>query len=185
MRVISERKRRCIMAERRTPKEAPSGSKGDQGRDAKAEFRAYKNRIEQAATSGQASAAFHAGSPVGPLMGFGPRPGHSMGLPGRGAGMPSYPVAPGLQERDTTATLLGGLGTTLRLAVELLNAGLSGGTRVLQELASSGFGPHDSCGCHGCGNCFGGCCEPCCQPSCCQPSCCGCDSCTPSVGTCC
>ncbi len=173
------------MAERRTPKESPSGSKSDQGRDAKAEFRAYKNRIEQAATTGQASAAFHPGSPVGPQMGFGPWPGHSMGLQGPGAGMPSYPVAPGLQERDTAATLLGGLGTTLRLAVDLLNAGLAGGTRVLQELASSGFGPHDSCGCHGCGSSCGGCCEPCCRPSCCQPSCCGCDSCTPSVGTCC
>ena len=168
------------MAERRTPKEPASGSKGDQGRDAKAEFRAYKNRIEQAATSGQASASFHAGSPVGPQMGFSSWPGQSMGPPGQGAGMSSYPAAAGLPERDTTATLLGGLGTTLRLAVELLNAGLSGGTRVLQELAASGSGPHGSCGCHGCGDCCGGCFE-----SCCQPSCCSCESCTPSVGTCC
>lgn len=174
------------MAERRTPKEPPSEAKGDQGRDAKAEFRAYKNRIEQAAASGQSSTAFHPGSPVGHQMGFGPWPGYHMGIPGQaaqGAGMPLYPAAPGMPGGDTATTLLGGLGTTLRLAVELLNASLSGGTRVLQELASSGIGPYG--GCHGSASCCGVSCESCCQPSCCQPSCCGCESCTPSVGTCC
>lgn len=179
------------MTERRAQKEPAAQPKSDRGRDAKAEFQAYKQRMEHAAKASQAAGAFQPGSPLGTHMGVGGWPaygGQSVGYaPAHGA--PVYPPAVVAQAGDTAANLAGGLGLTFRLAVDLLNASLAGGTKLLQEFTHSGLaawsGGKGGCGCHSSCGCAESCCEPCCASSCCQPSCCECDCCTPSVGTCC
>ena len=72
-----------------------------------------------------------------------------------------------------------GIGTTLRLGVDLLNAALFNSAKILGGFTGTyGYGHHDDGG-YGCG------CESCCEPSCCQPDCCGCECCNPGVGNCC
>ena len=97
-----------------------------------------------------------------------PPPGHHGGGPG-----------------GTVGGLAEGVGTTVRLGVDLLNAVLFNSVKILGGFAGAyGYGRQDECGC-GC-SCGGGCgCQSCCEPSCCQPDCCGCDCCHPGVGTCC
>jgi len=68
-----------------------------------------------------------------------------------------------------------GLGTTVRLGVDLLNAALFNTVKILGGFTSAYGGQHRG----GCG------CESCCEPECCEPDCCGCDSCHPGVGSCC
>lgn len=70
------------------------------------------------------------------------------------------------------------LGTTVRLGVDLLNAALVSGVKILGGFTGAREAHHE-CGC-GCG------CEPnCCEPDCCGCDCCGCDCCRPGVGSCC
>ncbi len=180
------------MTERRTTKEPVSDTKSDRGRDAKAEFQAYKQRLEHTAKASQTSGTFHPGSPVGMKMGFGGWPpyiGPASGHVPYAQGHPFPPTLIPTQAAEVTTSLLGGLGLTLRLAVDLLNSSLAGGTRVLQEFSHSGLGGwsrgRGGCEYHSCCGCYESCCEPYCGDHCRQPSCCGCDCCTPSVGTCC
>lgn len=180
------------MAERRATKDSSPDAKGDRGKDAKVEFQEYKRRMDQATAAGRATASFHPGSPVGPQMGFGVWPPHvapSAGPSGYGLGGPFQSASPGLPTTESASSLLGGLGLTLRLAVDLLNSGLVGGTRILQEISQSGLsglgGGRGRCGCDTCSTCCEMSCQSCCTEDCCQPAGCGCESCTPSVGTCC
>ena len=68
-----------------------------------------------------------------------------------------------------------GLGTTVRLGVDLLNAALFSGVKILGGFTGAYGGQHPQ----GCG------CDSCCEPDCCEPSCCECDCCNPGVGSCC
>jgi hypothetical protein len=114
-----------------------------------------------------------------------------------------YPSAPGplaggggLQMGGAGRSLGQGLGSTLGLSVEAVNALLTGGLRLLQGMAMPsayaygygygyGHGGHGcgcggACGCGGGGGCGG------CGCDCCGQDCCGsCGCCQPSVGSCC
>ena len=68
-----------------------------------------------------------------------------------------------------------GLGTTVRLGVDLLNAALFNGVKILGGFTGAYGAQHG----HGCG------CDSCCEPECGEPDCCGCDPCHPGVGSCC
>ena len=69
-----------------------------------------------------------------------------------------------------------GLGTTVRLGVDLLNAALANSVKILGGFTGA-YGAQQG---YGCG------CEPsCCEPECCEPDCCGCECCSPGVGSCC
>ena len=143
---------------------------------AQAEFDRYSQRRQaQQAAAGPGGAA-------GPFGGPFPDGGLTWAAP-FGLGMaPVYvagpPPGPG---GGGDGSLTQGIGTTVRLGVDLLNAALVSGIKVLGGFAGGyGQGQHEGCGCGGgCG------CEGCCEPSCCQPDCCGCDCCHPGVGTCC
>jgi hypothetical protein len=73
-------------------------------------------------------------------------------------------------------SLTHGLGSTLRLGVDVLNAALAGGVRFLNGMTGAAYGEQDHAGCGcGCG----------CGDSCSGSDCCGCECCEPGVGTCC
>ena len=85
--------------------------------------------------------------------------------PGPGGPGPGGAAGPG----GAVGGLTEGIGTTLRLGVDLLNAALFNSAKILGGFTGTyGYGHHDDGG-YGCG-CG---CESCCEPSCCQPDCCG------------
>jgi hypothetical protein len=121
---------------------------------AQAEFDKYTKRM-QAQQAGPASAA----APPGGLSWA--VPSSVTMLPRHGDGGTSPP-----------GSLADSIGTSLRLGVDVVNAALAGGVRLLGGF-SAAYG-HEDCGC-----------ESCCEPSCCEPDCCGCECCDPGVGSCC
>ncbi len=145
---------------------------------AQAEFDRYARRRQ----AQQAAAGPPGGPAAAPFGGPFPDGGLTWAAP-FGVGMaPVYvagpPAGPG---GGGDGSLTQGIGTTVRLGVDLLNAALVSGIKVLGGFAG-GYGHGHQEG----GGCGGGCgCESCCEPSCCQPDCCGCDCCHPGVGTCC
>ncbi len=90
---------------------------------------------------------------------------------------------------EQAAPISQGIGSALRLAVDLINASLAGGTRLLAGTAypspyGYGGGAHAHGCCHdGCGGCGSSCC--CEYVDCCSVCGSGCGCCTPSVGNCC
>lgn len=155
---------------------------------AQAEFERYTQR-RRAKASGEG--APNAAAP-GPLpsenltwavpLGVGMAPAFPGGL-GSGAGGPERRGAGGLY--DSGGALTASIGTTVRLGVDLLNAMLSNGVKILGGFSDAyGYGAHGHCGC-GCGCGSGYTCDSCCEPSCCEPDCCGCECCHPGVGSCC
>lgn len=146
---------------------------------AQTEFAKYAQGRDQAAASANAGAA--GGFPAGSLSWAVPIGGTLTYVAGPPAsGRPSGASTSG-GGRAEAGRLTEGVGTTLRLGVDLLNAMLSSSVKVLGGFTSAYGGGHcddGGCGC-GCG------CESCCAPSCCQPSCCECDCCHSGVGACC
>lgn len=134
---------------------------------AEAEFAKYAQRRAQEAAA-TASNPFPDGS-LSWVVPVGMTPAYPGGPPPGGGG-------------DGTGGLATGIGTTLRLGVDLLNAVLSNSVKVLGGFTAAYGGGHGEE--RGCG---GGCgCESCCEPTCCEPSCCsGCGCCNPGVGSCC
>ena len=161
------------MASDVTPEPTPAPNK------AQAEFEKYAQRRNAQGGGGPSGGpgggfeAFPGGglswaAPSGAIpIHFGPHPGH--GPHGRGGG--------GTLGEDV-GDLASGIGTTLRLGVDLLNAALFNTAKILGGFTGAyGHERDEGCGCGGgCG---------CCEPSCCEPSCCGCECCSPGVGTCC
>jgi hypothetical protein len=78
------------------------------------------------------------------------------------------------------------LGSTIRLGVDVVNAALAGGVRLLNGISGAAYGygeqghGHQGCGC-GCNSCG----DDCCGDDCCGHDCCGCECCQPGVGSCC
>lgn len=148
---------------------------------AQVEFDKYaQRRREQAATGPEVAAAglfpgegltwaVPLGVGMAPAFPSGPAPGP--GRPGPGdAGL-----------GDAFGGLTESIGTTVRLGVDLLNAALSSGVKILGGFTGAyGHGHYEDCGCGS-----GYVCESCCEPSCCEPDCCGCECCHPGVGSCC
>ena len=169
---------------------------------AQKEFDKYaQRRRAQAASEASAPGAAPAAATFGPEAAASGRfPGGSLSwaVP-LGVGM--APAYPGGQQAgperpaqgdggglgDAVGGLIAGIGTTARLGVDLMNAALFSGVKILGGFTGAyghghGHG-HDDCGCGGgCGS--GYTCDSC-EPSCCEPDCCGCESCHPSVGSCC
>ena len=192
------------MADAKTPKAQPAKSPGRRGSapprsKAQAEFDRYKARLGAASRAAMPGGfgqppAFSIGP--GATPGWGSAAGPSAGPPWQVAGGYAGMVAPygGMALPPPAAhSLTDRLRYTLRLGVDVMNATLAGGLRVLGGLqdvgawaASSAHGSR-GCGCggHGSGG-HGGCgcsdccssCDPCCDP-CCGPgvSSCGCGCC--------
>lgn len=147
----------------------PSGNGATRGTDAAADLRRYR----------AGAGGVHAPD-QGLLLGWTMPPSYVPMPHGAYPGM--SPLAGG-----TTGAQLGqGLGNTVRLGIEVVNAVLSGAMSALTGVAqmSPVYGGSPFAGCphghHGCGCGCG--CESCCGYDCCQVmSCC----CQPRVGTCC
>src|SRR5690349_19803128 len=115
------------MADKHTPKELPPDAKSDQEKEAKVELQEYKKRRERSADTDQAKASFGTALPRGPQMTLGPWPSNVIPSGGRppyapGGPFTAWPFAMPLTE--SASSLLGGLGLTLRLGIDLLNSGL-------------------------------------------------------------
>jgi hypothetical protein len=82
-------------------------------------------------------------------------------------------------------SLTDSLGSTIRLGVDVINAALAGGVRLLNGISGAAYGygeqgyGHQGCGC----SCNSG--GDCCGDDCCGSDCCGCECCQPGVGSCC
>jgi hypothetical protein len=83
-------------------------------------------------------------------------------------------------------SLTDSLGSTIRLGVDVINAALAGGVRLLNGISGAAYGHREhghgrqgcGCGCNSCG-------DDCCGSDCCGSDCCGCECCQPGVGSCC
>jgi hypothetical protein len=126
-----------------------------------------------------------------------------MALPAGNEGVPGWAVPPSVAMLPHGAkgyyavmpqggphghgSLTHSLGSTIRLGVDVINAALAGGVRLLNGVSGAAYGygehGHQGCGC-GCG-CGGGCGDDCCGDDCCGTDCCGCECCRPGVGSCC
>jgi hypothetical protein len=156
---------------------------------AQAEFDKYAQRRRAQAAAAGADASAAAIGPEIAAAGFFPGEGLTWAVPlgvGMAPAFPSGPTSgpggPGPGGADDSAGgLTASIGTTVRLGVDLLNAALFSGVKILGGFTGAyGHGHHEDCGCGS-----GYVCESCCEPSCCEPDCCGCESCHPSVGSCC
>jgi hypothetical protein len=165
---------------------------------AQAEFDRYRTRMTRAAT-GMAGAAGFAGPPAFSIGGAAAAvpPGWAAGpaamvgspwggeQPYGGVGFPygALPAPPPLPPNSLTERLR----YTLRLGVDVVNATLSGGLRVLGGVSdaaswaggmyasSRGYHHHHGCGCQsscGCDCCTS--CDPCCHSGVSSCGCCGC-----------
>ncbi len=165
-------------------------------------FEEYKSRVgatAAAATAGGAAGTSTPGLRVGPAM---PAWGYPPSVAPFAQSAPQEAFA-GAPMAVPAATAVSGsaserLGSTLRLGVEVVNASLGNGLRLLEGLTgmTSELGgvvwPHAGghCGCGGGYSCgCSCCCDPCLTECGCHDCChvlgCGCQSCEPSVGTCC
>jgi hypothetical protein len=158
---------------------------------AQAEFEKYtQRRRKQAAAGALASESASTTRPEVAASSPFPGGGLSWAVP-LGVGMapvylggpPPGPGGPGAGGAGSLGEAVGGLtagiGTTVRLGVDLLNAALFNSVKILGGFTGAyGYGHHEDCGC-------GYACESCCEPSCCEPDCCGCECCSPGVGSCC
>lgn len=180
---MAERKPRTGSTARASGTKAPAEES-----KAQAEFARYKDRVEGAATGAASAASFASPLPRGAVPAWSLQPSLvAPGPPGAGPGAwVSEPPSTGVPPPITQ-----GLGTTIRLGVDVLNATLSSSLRLLSGVGETvGVlawpGTSASCGCGSCGcgscDCCGPACDCCCVLDC---SCGGCGCCEPSVGTCC
>ncbi|MGR4865700.1 hypothetical protein [Caulobacter sp. LARHSG274] len=152
---------------------------------AQAEFDKYARRRKAQAESGvSAPGSAATGGPKVAASGSFSGGTLSWAVP-LGVGMaPAYPGGPGMGpggQDPGGGGLIAGIGTTARLGVDLLNAALFSGVKILGGFTGAyDHGRHEDCGCGS-----GYACGSCCEPSCCEPDCCGCESCHPGVGSCC
>ena len=144
---------------------------------AQAEFARFKNRAEQAAAAATGPGASFASplpSSAIPAWSLQPAPG-APGPREAGSG-PWGPAAP--SGGGKYASIVDGVGTTIRLGVEVLNAALSSSLTMLNGVGDTGGRGLGSYGCDACSACGGQCGYDCCSVL----GSCGC--CEPRVGTC-
>ena len=141
---------------------------------AQAEFARFKNQVEHpgAAATGP-GASFASPLPSSAIPAWSLRPGPvGPRAPGPGAGSWGS-GAPG--GGGGYGSIVSGVGTTIRLGVEVLNAALSSSVQMINGYAV-GWGS-GSCDCEECNPCGG--------YDCCSVMGGGCRCCEPSVGSCC
>ena len=153
---------------------------------AQAEYERYK--AQSGAQAPYGFAPMQGFQPAGPVV-FRPigQGGPSWAFPPSVAVMPSTSSPGGYVAASPSSggTLVDSLGSTLRLGVDVVNAILTGGIRMLTGVSAYGAG---ECSCGGSCGCS---CESCCDP--CETECGGYDCCClfgetccqPSVGRCC
>ena len=149
-----------------TPEPTPEASK------AQAEFARYKDRVATGTGAPFASKLPTSAVPAWSLQRAPTAPAHvAPGPPPPSADAPSG---------GGYSAIVGGLGTTIRLGVEALNAALSSSISMMDGVTRpTGWGD-DACGCDACtGSCGPSACD------CCSVMACGSGCCEPSVGTCC
>jgi hypothetical protein len=150
-----------MMARARSTAKPPVGES-----TAQAEFARYKERVE---ASG-AAAPFASPRSVGAIPAWSLQPGAAMPPPG---GPQAW--GPAGAGSGATTSAVQGLGTTIRLSVDALNAALANSIAMLGGASrawSARYGDEGcECGCNG--------------YDCCCVMGCGCGCCEPSVGTCC
>jgi hypothetical protein len=169
-----------------TPKPASNDAAAPSMNKAQAEFARYMNRIHAQQAGGAPAFLMPMGYlPGGEMMpGWAVPPSVAM-LPhpgGVGGYAPPFPHGGGAGDNSLSTRL----GSTIRLGVDVINAALAGGVRLLGGISGAVYGHgdagygHEHCQCPACR-------EGCCASECCGYDCCGgCDPCcSPSVGTCC
>jgi hypothetical protein len=172
----------------------PTPDPAAEANKAQAEFHSYKDRLEQAgpgATAPPAQAPAQAPAPAtGPGASFAsplpssaipawslrPGPVTPHGPPGA-AGPGSYAAAPAPSGGGGYGAIVDGVGNTIRLGVEVLNAALSGGLQMINGYGYGGGWDSGPCDCEECNPCGG--------YDCCKVMGSGCGCCEPSVGSCC
>jgi hypothetical protein len=171
------------MANEEAPKAPPPGAEGSLNR-AQTEFQRHVKR-QQAQPPGGAPAFM---MPVGFFPGGEAMPGWA--VPPSVATLPHAPGTAGFfvpmmpGGMSAQGSLIQQLGSTIHLGVDVINAALASGIRLLNGIAGAARGEYEcgqeGCGCEACRGSRGGC-------GCCGSDCCGaCESCCgPSVGTCC
>jgi hypothetical protein len=127
---------------------------------AQAEFDKYRKRVQGQQVS-------MTGAPF-------PESGLSWAVPPSMTMLPRYESGPGMMPQGS---LFDSIGTSLRLGIDVVNATLAGGVRLLGGFSDAYR--HEGCGCDSCRE------LSCCEESCCEPDCCGCECCHPGVGSCC
>jgi hypothetical protein len=163
------------------PAAATDASKDGSKTKAQIEFQRYMNRMQSQPSGGAPASAMPSGIPPGGqgMPGWAVPPSVAMLPNSPGSAGFFVPMAPG--GIPGVGSLTHQLGSTFRLGVDVINAALAGGVRLLNGIASrtQGYG-EQGCGCEACS---GGCCDS----ECCGNDCCGgCESCCrPGVGTCC
>jgi len=174
------------MANDETPKPPSIDGAATPMNKAQAEFQRYMNRIHGQQQRGAPALMMPLGFPPSsdamPAWAVPP----SVAMLPHAPGSPGYFVAIPQAGGTGDGSLAGGLGSTFRLGVDLINAALAGGVRLLSGISGTahGYGQqecgHEGCGCPACS-------QGCCGDECCGNDCCGgCDECCrPSVGTCC
>jgi hypothetical protein len=171
------------MAKSADPKPAAKAPEPKPATKAQAEFERYKAQ-GGAVQQPYGFAPTHDPRAAGMYPVILPYPGNSgpgWGVPPSVAMLP-YPPGPGGMQAAAGGSLADQLGSTLRLGIDVVNAVLVGGIRVLTGFSGYGAGEHSEG--HGC-SC--GCCDPC-KSECGGYDCCcvfGEQCCHPSVGTCC
>ena len=150
------------MARTRSTSKTAAAKPAPQESKAQAEFARYKERVEATGPG----ASFASPLPVGAIPAWSLQPAFAAaGVPGGG---PRTGTAPSVAE---------GLGTTIRLSVDALNAALANSIAMMG--GTSRAWSSSSCGCDERSDSSD------CGFDCCYVMGCGCGCCEPSVGTCC
>jgi hypothetical protein len=148
---------------------------------AQTEFHSYKDRLQQPGAGAPSQAASGSGAsfasplPTAAVPAWSLRPGPPAPYGPPGASGPGSYGAPAASGGGGYGAIMDGMGTTIRLGVEVLNAALSGGLQMINSYGG-GWGS-EPCECAECNPCGG--------YDCCSVMGSGCGCCEPSVGSCC
>ena len=157
---------------------APADTASASINKAQAEYQRYRKRMQ--------------GQNHGGMQGYVAMPAGNEGVPGWAVppsvamltnGSGEYYAAMPQAGPHGQVSLSDSLGSTICLGVDVINAALAGGVRLLNGISGAAYG-HGEHGHHGCGcGCQSS--GDCCGDDCCGSDCCGCEGCQPGVGSCC
>jgi hypothetical protein len=163
--------------------ETPASAQSAAQTSAQSEFQRYKERLGSSGLTGGQMMMVPVGLPRG-------MPGiPAWALPPSVAAIPAVAGWPAAAQDASGAaqTLVGALGTTLKLGIDVINAALFSSARALEGV--SGMAPgyraaeYGGCSCSEQSCCECDCCQDCgCAQCCCEPRC---SPCRPGIGNCC
>jgi hypothetical protein len=147
---------------------------------AQAEFARYKGQQQAGTGAGGTGVSFASPLPTSAIPAWSLQPGPPPGPHAPGPGPGPGPWGPSGSSGGGYASIVEGVGTTIRLGVEVLNAALSSSLGMLGGVGDAVGWGRVTCGCD---ECCGY--EDQCGYDCCCVMGCGSGCCEPSVGTCC